>query len=695
MAKKPKVKVYLEKNRDGDFDRIDTYKDKDKEDTTLGFWVKTPDKVMHKVGEFIFTEEMELPDDPEPPKPEEPKAPVIKPEDELMEVGMHTDVTMKIAVTDVNGKDTIKDIVWQQTMGNTVELMVAEDKLSAMFHAHLEGDYLFTITATDDTGLEGVKGINVKVREIVEPPPEPIGEFTPVLAAFGDSNSSSTAQTTFGNINKLENIKVLALGDFEYDSDFNDFKSKYGPLKDKTVISVRGNHDDTESESSSIESANNSYWGWKDPAVSKAEVDNIGIIGIDTQDGNADDKNGAQYKAVETALKEFADKDWRIVCFHKPMRCPKTKHSELTDVRAVYEPLFKQHGVVLAMSGHNHNQWLSSMSDGLRHVGTGNAGRDLYQIDSNPSYIEWSQDNDFGYIVVEQKQDKSQLKVKFMSNAGKTLRETLINKASPGPGPEPEPECPPGQHWDADMQHCVPDEPGPEPEPTDALWDSNVHGKWNDGNKRTITKKQGGQTTDDKSIFVAASGSPKLVIDGDGVAHLVAGSGGVENLSLKLLCSHQGNGSPLGTDGPSEGSKRGGGEGFSIAHTEWDCKREKFHNEHTSLGSENLPKKVEDNKWHSAKFSLKHDGTKIVLKGAVDYKDGKGFVQVMSEVDNSAEAWFFTKEGNKYFWIRLNNADHGRIYIMAYNYDSELTLDFMFEPSKNSIALKNVKLVAI
>jgi len=237
---------------------------------------------------------------------------------------------------------------------------------------------------------------------------------------------------------------------------------------------------------------------------------------------------------------------------------------------------------------------------------------------------------------------------------------------------------------------------------TGLLWDSNIHGNWNDGNVRTITKKQGGQTADDKSIFVAASGNPKLVIDGNGIAHLVSGSGGIDDLSLKGLCSHQGNVTPLGNDAPSSCKKRGGGEGFSISHKEWDCKREKCHNKHDPLGSERLDKEVEDNKWHKTKFSWKHEGTdKIRLRGAIDYMDGAGYKEVMNLVDSNAEEWFLKKEliKNSYFWIRLNNPkpndDHGRIYVMAMNWDAVLELEFMFEPSKNSIALRNVTLKAI
>lgn len=257
-------------------------------------------------------------------------------------------------------------------------------------------------------------------------------------------------------------------------------------------------------------------------------------------------------------------------------------------------------------------------------------------------------------------------------------------KCVPDLPPQPH-DCPVGQHWDENLGKCVDNEeptPNPEPSPTGTLWDSNKDGKWNDGNKRVLNTKQNGQKPDDKSIFMAASGNPELIIDGNGVAHLHAGTGGVDNLSLKLVSRHQ-----EGGDGPN----RGGGEGFAIARNGWDSKREDYHNVHASLGNGKLPKSIADNTWHHVYFSCKFEGSSIRLIGKVDGD------QVCNVVDKNPPEWFNKDLLNKnsYFWIRLNNADHGRMYIMAINTDSALELDFMFEPSKNSIALRNVVLNAI
>jgi hypothetical protein len=232
----------------------------------------------------------------------------------------------------------------------------------------------------------------------------------------------------------------------------------------------------------------------------------------------------------------------------------------------------------------------------------------------------------------------------------------------------------------------IPPPPPPNPPPieppvtpTGVLWDSNIHGKWNDGSKRTITVKQGGQTPDDKSIFVAASGSPKLVIDGDGVAHLVGGTGVFDNLSLKLRCRHQEGG---------DCSNRFGGYGASIDRSSIDMKTETCHNIHTNSASKSHGVSIKNGEWHNVEFECKGDipSFKFSVDGSVKMEH--------SDKNPPAGSDKATLDKNSYFWIRGNNSDHPRIYVMAKNYNAKLSMDFMFE-NTNSIALRNVRLVAI
>jgi len=253
-------------------------------------------------------------------------------------------------------------------------------------------------------------------------------------------------------------------------------------------------------------------------------------------------------------------------------------------------------------------------------------------------------------------------------------------------------------HWDETLQRCICNTGYKEvagicvkdvvPNPTGQLWNSNKDGGWNDGKPRTLTQKQPSTFKNDGSIFVAASGSPVLIIDGDGVAHLKGGTGGVDNLSLKLRSRHQSGGAC---------ENRGGGEGFAVDRKAWDSKRETCHNIHDSLGSGSLSQTLKDETWYKIRFTCKDEGTnKIRLIGELDY--GSGFKKEMDLVDSRAEAWFFDKAlilGESWFWIRINNSDHPRIYVCKPNYDSILELDFKFEPSKSSVGLRDVTLSSV
>jgi len=223
--------------------------------------------------------------------------------------------------------------------------------------------------------------------------------------------------------------------------------------------------------------------------------------------------------------------------------------------------------------------------------------------------------------------------------------------------------------------------PTPVPTPTSTLWDSNINGKWNDGIKRTLTTKEGGQKPNDKSIFVAASGSPKLVIDGDGTAHLVSGTGGCDNISVRMRSRHQGECNNVSL----EPAKRFGGHGWSIDPKGGiDFKTEDYHNVHTNAHTFNAGITI-GTAWHHVTQTCKGNTSTYTI-------DGKKVGEVTTK--NYGDDSLLPK--NSYIWFRINNSGgHGRIYIMAINVDAALDYDFKLEPATNSIGLKNVQLKAL
>jgi hypothetical protein len=259
---------------------------------------------------------------------------------------------------------------------------------------------------------------------------------------------------------------------------------------------------------------------------------------------------------------------------------------------------------------------------------------------------------------------------------------------TPEPTPEPTPTPTP--------------EPTPEPQPSgNILYSSNDNGKWNDGNARTVKDKEGDQSPNGKGLYTAASGNPELVIDGNGIAHLLSSKYGriyilacnynaqlevefaienanVDDLSLKMRSQHQER--PSGRqDAQSMADVQGdafGGYGGSVSLTKWDSKREPEHNFHDTSKGGNLPKPLKIGQWAKAKLAVKDEGQKVHWTLDLDYLDGNGYQKLMDRFDDNPLPFMVDKsryEKKSYFWIRNNSTKGGQ----------------------GSIALRNVKLTTL
>jgi len=248
----------------------------------------------------------------------------------------------------------------------------------------------------------------------------------------------------------------------------------------------------------------------------------------------------------------------------------------------------------------------------------------------------------------------------------KVIKVTVGSTPSPTPTPQPEPTPTP--------------QPTPTPTPSGTLWDSNINGLWNNGTKRTLTTKEGGQKPNDKSIFCAASGSPKLEVNGDGTAKIVSGSGTTDNISIRLRSRHNGELNNVTLDP----AKRFGGHGWSV-HKDGsvEFKTEDYHNQHSNSHSFKSGINIGNpSGWHHVKQTCKGNKSTLTL-------DGKFIGEVT--VTNHGDDSLLSK--NSYIWLRNNNNDNGRIYIVAINIDSQLELDFKLNGA--SIDLKNVRLTSL
>jgi hypothetical protein len=212
------------------------------------------------------------------------------------------------------------------------------------------------------------------------------------------------------------------------------------------------------------------------------------------------------------------------------------------------------------------------------------------------------------------------------------------------------------------------------------LWDSNIDGKWNDGNKRVVLKSEGDIKPNGKGLWMAASGKPKLEIIGDGSSNLICEPGHgrfyvaacnfnskllfefalskeTDNLSLKLRSRHQ----------QGEACEnRFGGYGCSISVDEVGCKREDCHNLHSNSKSKDLPERLKTDTWYKGAFSVfnSEDNKKVNYLAELDFNNGKGLIPVLTHSDPSPKAYMMNKDSFdkvSYFWMRQNNEEKATI----------------------------------
>jgi len=208
--------------------------------------------------------------------------------------------------------------------------------------------------------------------------------------------------------------------------------------------------------------------------------------------------------------------------------------------------------------------------------------------------------------------------------------------------------------------------------------DTNLH----DGNSRIITET-GNIAAGMLGVQCRASGSPKMVVNSDKTFSLKSGSGGIENMSLKVRSRHNEGG---------DCNNRFGGFGCHIDKTEIGMKTESCHNNHENSLKKSHGASIFDSKFHKLEFTCRNSGTAVEFIASLDG------VQKMTGKHNSPKSYYMDKalaEKNSYFWVRLNNADHGRIYVFAKNYNSKLTVVFKMEPSTNSIRFDDIILEAL
>jgi predicted phosphohydrolase len=238
----------------------------------------------------------------------------------------------------------------------------------------------------------------------------------------------------------------LANGDLSYASSIDCFVDEVAQhdLASITKVTI-GNHDAAEDGSDSIGQEALSTYGLPATGYYSFTIQNVHFLAMNTQISYS--ASSAQRTFVAADLAAAASNSnikWIIVYYHKPSLTASSNHSALTDFRDIYHPLFDQYKVDLVIAGHNHGMqrsWpikhntssptsptiMSTASnniftniDGRIFIVAGAGGRSHHSISSPPSYIPFTNDNDYGLFFFHTIEAEKAL-VGFHLAAGSTL----------------------------------------------------------------------------------------------------------------------------------------------------------------------------------------------------------------------------------------------------------------------------------
>lgn len=220
------------------------------------------------------------------------------------------------------------------------------------------------------------------------------------------------------------------------------------------------------------------------------------------------------------------------------------------------------------------------------------------------------------------------------------------------------------------------------------LYDSNGIGKWNDGTVKVVTDfddRFPEPFENGKGFVMAASGKPRLKLDGTGIGTLEANKGHgrmyIDSVNYKAIteyelrfdddkidthtCQTQSR-HQEGGDGPN----RFGGISHMIDRKKKKCgsKLEKFHNVHIKGLEPKLPQAIDIGQWIKVRLTDIPDEEEksISSKMEIDFNDGNGFVECVEKKYTGLEDYMVDRssfEERSYTWFRVNNKKTGSISI--------------------------------
>ncbi len=256
----------------------------------------------------------------------------------------------------------------------------------------------------------------------------PLEQQSVRFAVIGDSGTGDRPQYEVAQQMELYRQKVafdfvLMLGDNIYGGhrpkDFvNKFEQPYKQLLDAGVkfYAVLGNHDDPNDERlyKPFNMNGERYYTFKKGDVSFYALDSTYM-----------DPN--QLDWIEQTLKGSKSK-WKICYFHHPLYSDGKSHGPDLDLRARLAPLFKQYGVKVVFSGHEHVYERLKPEDNIYYFILGNSAKLMTHDFKSSQQMEKSLDTEQGFMLVEISGD--QLYYQTISRKGETVDSGKLEQQS-------------------------------------------------------------------------------------------------------------------------------------------------------------------------------------------------------------------------------------------------------------------------
>jgi hypothetical protein len=272
------------------------------------------------------------------------------------------------------------------------------------------------------------------------------------FAAIGDAGRGDTAQyevsaqlQAFWKVFPFD--FVLMLGDNVYDGGTpEDYRQKfelpYKPLLDDRVpfYATIGNHDDPNQPAYGPFHMNNQrYYTFKPPSlVSRIAGANVRFYMIDTE---RLDRPQLEWLDRELAA---SDADWKIPVFHRPIYTSGLYERPARTLRAALEPLFLEHDVTVAFSGHEHFYERIKPQHGITYFISGAAGSLRANSIRKTALTAVGFDRDFHFMLVEI--DGDDLYFQAISRTGTAIDSGTIRRVRPRQSVGPSTETPPPRH---------------------------------------------------------------------------------------------------------------------------------------------------------------------------------------------------------------------------------------------------------